>query len=76
MLRTVGPKAYPALIAVLEHKDPEMRWSAAWTIGGLDKLEGEPGIFVDPLKAASRDPNPEVRKWSLWALEKYSPEKR
>jgi HEAT repeat protein len=71
-LRRVGPKAYPSLIAALRDKDPELRWRAAWTIGGL---ESEPEIFVTPLKTAAQDPNPEVRKWSLWALENYSPKK-
>lgn len=70
-LRELGSAALPGLLATLTAEDAQIRWRAAWTIGGMEKAQALPAIPA--LRAAAKDSDEQVRKWATWALERVAP---
>ncbi|OAI48642.1 hypothetical protein AYO44_06680 [Planctomycetaceae bacterium SCGC AG-212-F19] len=64
-LRDLGPAVVPPLVAALKDDDAQLRWRAAWTLGGM-KVDAKPAVAA--LKVATADENENVRRWATWAL--------
>lgn len=67
----IGYASVDALVPLLSDEAPAVRALTAHTLG----IIGDPGA-IDALIAASRDSNPEVRTWTVWALDEISLEGR
>jgi HEAT repeat protein len=64
-LRELGPAAVPSLIRALGSDDPELRWRAAWVLGGMEQAHALPARQA--LVRAQEDDRDAVRQWASWA---------
>jgi hypothetical protein len=54
-------------VAAFKDEDAELRWRAAWTLGGMKPEHAQAAIPA--LREAEKDGNEKVRKWAAQALE-------
>ncbi|MFJ7905497.1 HEAT repeat domain-containing protein [Kitasatospora sp. NPDC096204] len=69
--QTEDPRAVPALVALAEHEDSEVRQRTAIALGGFtDRPSDGPsdGPLVHALIALTRDADPDVRDWAMFSL--------
>lgn len=68
-MRQFGPAAVPALIAAIEHEDPDVRWYAIDALGKMGRPAAE---ALPAIRRALKDEDETVRRAASWAVDTLS----